>query len=66
MDKYEFNIKVEKMKKAVDRKDYLTAAKVADSINWERSTNAKVLMMIAQIYEKQERYTEARSALTEV
>ena len=66
MDKYEFKIKVEKMKKAVDRKDYLTAAKVADSINWERSTNAKVLMMIAQIYEKQERYTEARSALTAV
>lgn len=66
MDKYEFNIKVEKMKKAVDRKDYLTAAKLADSINWERSTNAKVLMMIAQIYEKQERYTEARNALTAV
>lgn len=66
MDKYEFNIKVEKMKKAVDRKDYLTAAKVADSIIDERSTNAKVLMMIAQIYEKQERYEDARNALNEV
>ncbi len=66
MDKYEFNIKVEKMKKAADRKDYATAAKVADSLNWEKSTNAKILMMIAQIYEKEERYSDARSALTVV
>ena len=66
MDKYEFNIKVEKMKKAMDRKDYVTAARVADGLGWERSTNAKVLMMVSQIYEKQERYAEARSALTAV
>ncbi|MBQ8815352.1 MAG: tetratricopeptide repeat protein [Lachnospiraceae bacterium] len=66
MDKYEFNIKVEKMKKAVDRKDYTTAARLADSLGWERSTNAKVLMMIAQIYEKLERYADARNALTAV
>lgn len=66
MDKYELNIKIEKMKKAADRKDYATAAKVADSLNWEKSTNAKILMLIAQIYEKQERYSDARSALTVV
>jgi thioredoxin-like negative regulator of GroEL len=66
VDKYEFNIKVEKMKKAMDRKDYATAARVADGLGWERSTNAKVLMMVSQIYEKQERYTEARNALTTV
>ena len=66
MDKYEFNIKVEKMKKAMDRNDYATAARVADGLGWERSTNAKVLMMVSQIYEKQERYTEARNALTAV
>ncbi len=66
MDKYELNIKIEKMKKAADRKDYATAAKVADSLNWEKSTNAKILMLIAQIYEKQERYNDARSALTVV
>ena len=66
MDKYELNIKIEKMKKAADRKDYATAAKVADSLNWEKSTNAKILMLIAQIYEKEERYSDARSALTVV
>lgn len=66
MDKYEFNIKIDKMKKAVERKDYATAAKVADSLNWEKSTNAKVLMMIAQVYEKLERYSDARSALSVV
>ena len=54
MDKYELNIKIEKMKKAADRKDYATAAKVADSLNWEKSTNAKILMLIAQIYEKED------------
>ena len=66
MDKYEFNIKIDKMKKAVERKDYATAAKVADGLNWEKSTNAKVLMMIAQVYEKLERYSDARSALSVV
>ena len=52
MDKYEFNIKVEQIKKLVNRGDYETAMKIADTIDWHRVRNASLLSMIAQIYEK--------------
>ena len=54
MDKYEFNIKVEQIKKMVSRGDYGTAMKIADTIDWHRVRNASLLSMIAQIYEKNE------------
>ena len=63
MDKYEFNIKVEQIKKLVNRGDYATAMKIADSIDWHRVRNASLLSMIAQIYEKNEEYQEAKDIL---
>lgn len=36
MDKYEFNIKVEQMRKMVARGDYVTAMKIVDTIDWKR------------------------------
>ena len=50
MDKYEFNIKVEQIKKMVSRGDYETAMKIADTIDWHRVRNASLLSMIAEIY----------------
>ena len=63
MDKYEFNIKVEQIKKLVSRGDYDTAMKIADTIDWHRVRNASLLSMIAQIYEKNEEYQEAKDIL---
>ena len=63
MDKYEFNIKVEQIKKMVSRGDYGTAMKIADTIDWRRVRNASLLSMIAQIYEKNEEYQEAKDIL---
>lgn len=63
MDKYEFNIKVEQIKKLVSRGDYDTAMKIADTIDWRRVRNASLLSMIAQIYEKNEEYQEAKDIL---
>ena len=63
MDKYEFNIKVEQIKKMVSRGDYGTAMKIADTIDWHRVRNASLLPMIAQIYEKNEEYQEAKDIL---
>jgi len=63
MDKYEFNIKVEQIKKLVARGDYDTAMKIADTIDWHRVRNASLLSMIAQIYEKNEEYQEAKDIL---
>ena len=63
MDKYEFKIKVDQIKKLVNRGDYATAMKIADSIDWRRVRNASLLSMISQIYEKNEEYQEAKEIL---
>lgn len=63
MDKYEYTIKTEKIKKLVERKDYETAAKIADTIDWERVKNARLLSTVSQAYEKAGRYEEAKDML---
>ncbi len=63
MDKYEFNIKVEQIKKLVAKGDYETAMKIADTIDWRRVRNANLLAMISQVYEKNEEYQEAKEVL---
>lgn len=63
MDKYEFNIKVEQIKKLVGKSDYGTAMKIADTIDWRRVRNTNLLSMVATIYEKNEDYEEAKEIL---
>ena len=63
MDKYEFNIKVEQIKKMVARGDYETAMKISDTIDWRRVRNVNILTMVATIYEKNEEYQEAKDIL---
>lgn len=63
MDKYEYTIKSEKIKKLVERKDYETAAKIADTIDWERVKNVKLLSTVSLAYEKAGRYEEAKDML---
>ena len=43
MDKYEFNIKVEQIKKLVNKSDYETSIKIADHIEWRRERNVNIL-----------------------
>ncbi len=63
MDKYEFNIKVDQIKKLVGKNDFQTAMKIADTIDWKRVRNANLLSMIASVYEKNEEYQEAKDIL---
>jgi len=63
MDKYEFNIKVEQIKKMVNKEDFATAMKIADTIDWRRVRNANLLSTISQVYEKNEEYQEAKEVL---
>lgn len=63
MDKYEFNIKVEQIKKLVGKNDYETAMKIADTIDWRRVRNTNLLSMVAMVYEKNEDYQEAKEIL---
>ena len=63
MDKYEFNIKVEQIKKLVNKGDFETAMKIADTIDWRRVRSTSLLTMISQIYEKNAEYQNAKDIL---
>ena len=63
MDKYEFNIKIEQMRKLVNRGDYETAMKIADTIDWKKVRNANLLSMVATIYEKNGEYQDSKDIL---
>ncbi len=63
LDKYEYSIKAEKIKKLAERRDYETAAKIADGIDWDRIRNVKMLTVVSQVYEKVGRYGDAKDIL---
>ena len=63
MDKYELSIKEDKIRKHAEKKDYVTAAKIADTIDWGRVKNIKMLTLVSQIYEKTQNYAEAKNVL---
>lgn len=63
MDKYEFQIKTEQLEKQLDRKNYETAAKIADSIDWRKVRNVGLLMEVAEAYEYTERYEDCYEIL---
>ena len=63
MDKYEYKLKLEQLKNLVAANDYMTAAEIADSINWKKVRNTNTLCMVGEIYEKMERYEACRDVL---
>ena len=63
MDKYEFNIKVEQIRKLVNKGDYETAMKITDTIDWRKIRNANLLSMVAEVYEKNKEYQAAKDIL---
>ena len=63
MDKYEFSLKMEQMKKLIHEEDYVTAFKIADSIDWNRVRNINLLTMAATVYEKNDRLEAAKKIL---
>ena len=50
MDKYELSIKEDKIKKHADKKDFVSAAKIADTIDWSKVKNIKMLTLVSQVY----------------
>lgn len=64
MDKYEFNLKVEQIKKLVDDKDFATALKVVDSIDWNRVRNTNLLTLAASVYEENGKYEQSMDLLS--
>lgn len=63
MDKYEYNVKSDQIKKLYAKKDYETAAEIADSIDWSRVKNNSMLALVADAYEGTKQYDKARNVL---
>ena len=63
MDKYEYRLKAEQIEKLVKKKDYQTAVKIADTIDWRRAKNLNMLYIVADLYEAVERYEDCMEIL---
>ena len=63
LDKYEYNLKLDQMKAFVAEGKFESAAEIADSINWNKIKNVNALVKAGEVYEKVERYEDAREIL---
>lgn len=63
MDKYEYKLKLEQLRNLVEAEDYVSAAEMADSINWKKVRSVNTLCMVGKIYEKVGRYDASKEVL---
>jgi adenylate kinase family enzyme len=66
LDKYEYKVKLAQIEKLVAKKDFVTAAKIADGIDWRKVKSVTTLNMIADIYEANERLEDCYEILNMV
>lgn len=60
MDKYEFNIKVDQIKKLAAKKSFKEAAAIAKEMNWQKVKDWSTLAMVINVQEAAGDYLEAR------
>lgn len=60
VDKYEYKIKEEQMIKLIKNRDFATAAKIADGIDWRRIKNINTLTSVGSVYAEVGRYEDAK------
>ncbi len=60
MDKYEFNIKVEQIKKLAAKKSFQEAAAIAKEMNWQKVKDWSTLATVINVQEAAGDYLEAR------
>lgn len=63
MDKYEYKLKAEQIKKLVNEENFVAAMKIADSIDWRRVKNVSMLCTVSDIYVKNEKYEQSHEVL---
>lgn len=63
MDRYEYNVKSDQIKKLYLKKDYSTIAEIADTIDWTRVKSNSMLTMVADAYEGSRQFDKARDVL---
>jgi len=63
LDKYEYNVKSDQIKKLYSRKEFEAAAKIADEIDWYRVKDNTMINRVADIYENTKQYEKAKEVL---
>lgn len=63
LDKYEYNIKSDQIKKLYNRRDFAAAARIADQIDWRRVKDNTMISRVADIYENNKEYEKAKATL---
>ena len=63
MDKYEYRIKAEQIRKLAEQEDFASAVKIADTIDWNRVRSIPMLCLVGEIYEKNNMLEESRDVM---
>lgn len=63
MDRYEYKLKTEQIQKLVARKEYKAALQIAETIDWRKVKDVKILSSAAEAYVAAKRYEDALDLL---
>ena len=60
MDKAEYQSRLEELNSLVKKEDYEGALAVVEAVDWQRVKSLRTLGMVADVYEANKRYPEAK------
>jgi len=63
LDKYEYRIRAEEINELIDKKQYVQAVKIADTIDWRRVRSVVMLCKISELYKINRRYEDSKEVL---
>ncbi|MGN0170972.1 MAG: tetratricopeptide repeat protein [Lachnospiraceae bacterium] len=65
MDRYEYKLKLDEIRKKLSEGKIDEAAQIVDSINWKKVRMVSALCLAGEVYEKAHRYEESKAMLRE-
>ncbi len=63
MDKYEYKVRTDEMKQLIKEGKFLEAMEIADTIDWRRVKNTKILCIVSDIYKINHKFEESKEIL---
>ena len=63
MDKYEYKVRTDEMKQLIKEGEFAEAMEIADSIDWRRVKNTKMLCIVSDIYKINHKFEESKEIL---
>ena len=63
MDKYEYRIRAEEINDLIEKREYVEAVKIADTIDWRRVRSVVMLCKVSELYKMNRRYEDSKEIL---